>query len=172
MRYFLFCVVSWVPVLWAQPLPLEIGRGEREGTVVIAVPAGGAMEGQLELVYRIIGAGGEVLDQAVETIPVDITLLFDRSGSMGDAGAFGAEVFRKGLLDEFPNVRIAIYGFSDHSGREGAEPGVRVGVVDCAPVDPAVFGVAPPIDMEPSGSVLQTAWRATVASTRKGAPTR
>jgi hypothetical protein len=215
LRYFLFCVVSWVPALWAQTLPLEIGRGEREGTVVIAVPAGGAMEGQLELVYRVMGAGGEVLDQAAETIPVrvaasqavrfvrplpvvagavelrvaltvrpagtqfagtmalggatfqvdtnvalvpvqvqksagsfltdlgaeeirvledgvareaelqivgrqgpaavpvDITLLYDRSGSMGDAGAYGAEVFRKGLLDEFPNVRIAIYGFSD-----------------------------------------------------------
>jgi hypothetical protein len=297
LRYFLFCLVSCFPALWAQTLPLEIGRGEREGTVVIAVPAGGALEGQLELVYRLIGAGGELLGQAAETIavrvatsqavrivrplpvvagavelrvamtarpagtqfagtmalggatfqvdtnvalvpfqvqksagsfltdlraeeirlledgvareaelqmvgrqgpaavPVDITLLYDRSGSMGDAGAYGAEVFRKGLLDEFPNVRIAIYGFSDQLVRftphtRDVEALNRAsGLVSAiAPRSTPLFssisrtmggfdlgrpavrilmvlsdGVASPIDLETSGSVLQTARRAGVA---------
>ena len=219
-----------VPVLLAQSLPLEIRRGEREGTVVFAVPGASlpmVQEGadwvcQLEMVYRVVGADGQVMDQAAETVPlrvtaaqktamagqavriarplpavagaaelrvamtvrpagtqfagtmalggatfqvdtnvalvpfqveksagsfvsdlraeeirlledgvareaelqmvgrqgpaavpVDITLLYDRSGSMGDASSYNAEVFRKGLLDEFPNVRIAIYGVSD-----------------------------------------------------------
>jgi hypothetical protein len=119
-------------------------------------------------------------------VPVDITLLYDRSGSKGDAGASGVEAFRKGLLDEFPNVRIAIYGLSDHARREGAEPGLGVGVFDCAPVNPFVFehfvadarvrfGAAGGRDsdrafrwggptelLETSGSVLQTARRARV----------
>lgn len=159
MRFPLFVLVS--TVMLAQVIPLEIRRGEREG------PA---------------------------AVPVDITLLYDRSGSKGDAGASGVEAFRKGLLDEFPNVRIAIYGLSDHARREGAEPGVGVGVFDCAAVDPVVFehlvadarvrfGAAGGTDsdrafrwggpadlLETSGSVLQTARRATVASTMKGEP--
>ena len=219
-----------VPVLLAQTLPLEIRRGEQDGTVVFAVPGaslplmqeGADWVGQLEMVYRVMGADGQVMDQAAETVPlrvtaaqkaamasqavriarpmpavagavelrvemtvrpagtqfagtmalggatfqvdsnaalvpfqvekstgsfvtdlraeeirvlengvareaelqmvgrqgpaavpVDITLLHDRSGSMGDTSAYNAEVFRQGLLDEFPNVRIAIYGFSD-----------------------------------------------------------
>lgn len=223
-----------VPVLLAQTLPLEIRRGEREGTVVFAMPGASlpmVQEGadwvcQLEMVYRVVGADGQVMDQAAETVPlrvtaaqktamagqtvrlarplpavagaaelrvamtvrpagthfagtmalggatfqvdtnvalvpfqvekstgsfvtdlraeeirlledgvareaelqmvgrqgpaavpVDITLLYDRSGSMGDASSYNAEVFRKGLLDEFPNVRIAIYGFSDEFAR-------------------------------------------------------
>lgn len=219
-----------IPILAAQTLPLDVRRGEREGTVVFAIPGaslplvqeGADWVGRLEMNYRVLGTNGQVLDQAEETVPVrltaaqkvamatqavriarplpavpggtelrvgvtvrpagtqfagsmalggatfqvdtsmalvpfqvekspgsfvsdlraeeilvvedgvareaelqvlgrqgpaavpvDITLLHDRSGSMGDAGSYNAEVFRKGLLDEFPNVRIAIYGFSD-----------------------------------------------------------
>jgi VWFA-related protein len=48
-----------------------------------------------------------------ETVPVEITLLFDCSYSVAAMGAIDPEVFRRGLLEEFPNVRIAVFGFSD-----------------------------------------------------------
>jgi VWFA-related protein len=48
-----------------------------------------------------------------ETVPVEITLLFDCSGSVHAMGAMDPDVFRRGLLEEFPNVRIAVFGFSD-----------------------------------------------------------
>jgi VWFA-related protein len=47
------------------------------------------------------------------TVPVEISLLFDCSGSMAMAGLINPHVFGPNLLDEFENVRIAIYGFSD-----------------------------------------------------------
>ncbi len=51
--------------------------------------------------------------EAREAMGVDISLLFDCSGSVHALGALDPEVFRRGLLEEFPNVRIAVYGFSD-----------------------------------------------------------
>ncbi len=47
------------------------------------------------------------------TVPVEISLLFDCSASVDRIAAFGPQVFRDNLLDEFPNASIAIYGFSD-----------------------------------------------------------
>jgi VWFA-related protein len=47
------------------------------------------------------------------TVPVEISLLFDCSGSMAMAGLINPHVFGPNLLDEYENVRIAIYGFSD-----------------------------------------------------------
>ena len=47
------------------------------------------------------------------TVPVEITLLFDCSGSMASAGLINPHVFGPNLLDEYENVRLAIYGFSD-----------------------------------------------------------
>jgi VWFA-related protein len=47
------------------------------------------------------------------TMPVEISLLFDCSGSMAMAGLINPHVFGPNLLDEYENVRIAIYGFSD-----------------------------------------------------------
>ena len=47
------------------------------------------------------------------TVPVEISLLFDCSGSMATAGLIHPHVFGPNLLDEYENVRIAIYGFSD-----------------------------------------------------------
>ncbi len=51
--------------------------------------------------------------RGVALAPVEITLLFDCSGSVQLLGALDTEVFRRGLLEEFPNVRIAVFGFSD-----------------------------------------------------------
>jgi len=54
---------------------------------------------------------------AARTVPVEISLLFDCSGSVERIAASGPRVFRDGLLDEFPNASIAIYGFSDDLAR-------------------------------------------------------
>ena len=48
------------------------------------------------------------------TTPVDIALLFDCSRSVEVAGALDTNVFEQNILEEFENVRIAIYGFSDY----------------------------------------------------------
>lgn len=45
--------------------------------------------------------------------PVEITLLVDCSGSVHSLGALDTDVFRRGVLEEFSNVRIAVLGFSD-----------------------------------------------------------
>jgi len=51
------------------------------------------------------------------TVPVEITLLFDCSGSMAVGGLINPHVFGPSLLDEFENVRLAVYGFSDGLSR-------------------------------------------------------
>lgn len=48
------------------------------------------------------------------TVPVEISLLFDHSGSVERIAALTPRVFRDNFLDEFPNASIAIYGFSDN----------------------------------------------------------
>ena len=58
--------------------------------------------------------GGQV---AARTVPVEISLLFDCSASVDRIAALSSRVFREGLLDEFPNASIAIYGFSDSLAR-------------------------------------------------------
>jgi len=51
---------------------------------------------------------------APQTIPVDVTLLFDCSSGMSASAAdLDVVSIRKGLLEEFPELRIAIHGFSD-----------------------------------------------------------
>jgi VWFA-related protein len=50
---------------------------------------------------------------AARTVPVEISLLFDCSASVDRISATSLRVFRDSLLDEIPNVAIAIYGFSD-----------------------------------------------------------
>jgi len=42
----------------------------------------------------------------------DVYLLFDCSGSVQSAGLLDTHVFSAGLLDEFPNARLSIWGFS------------------------------------------------------------
>src|SRR5580700_7059691 len=47
------------------------------------------------------------------TNTADLVLLFDISGSVLNAGLLNPLVFKSTLLDGLPNVRLAIYGFSD-----------------------------------------------------------
>jgi hypothetical protein len=44
---------------------------------------------------------------------VDLVLLFDISGSVLNAGLLNPLVFKNSVLDGLPNVRLAVYGFSD-----------------------------------------------------------
>ncbi|HEV1288195.1 MAG TPA: hypothetical protein VNU44_22920 [Bryobacteraceae bacterium] len=44
---------------------------------------------------------------------VDLVLLFDISGSVLHAGLLNPLVFKDSVLDGLPNVRLAVYGFSD-----------------------------------------------------------
>jgi hypothetical protein len=50
--------------------------------------------------------------RTARTVPVDISLLFDTSGSVADNGLLDAVAFKTGLLEGVPNARIAVYGFS------------------------------------------------------------
>jgi len=47
------------------------------------------------------------------TVPVDITLLFDCSGSVRFAGLLNPKVFRDSLLNDHKNIRLGISVFSD-----------------------------------------------------------
>lgn len=67
------------------------------------------MEGEEARQAKVFAVGGRQAD----AMPVDITLLYDRSGSMRAGTGWDPEIFRKGLLDEFPTARIAVYGFSE-----------------------------------------------------------
>ncbi len=51
---------------------------------------------------------------APRTVPLEISLLFDASGSVRAAGTLNPHVFQENLLDEYPNASIAIFGFSEH----------------------------------------------------------
>jgi VWFA-related protein len=48
---------------------------------------------------------------------VDLVLLFDISGSVLQAGLLNPLVFKNSVLDGLPNVRLAVYGFSDNLRR-------------------------------------------------------
>ena len=67
------------------------------------------MDGGEERKAKVSAIGGRQAD----AMPLDITLLFDRSGSMRSGAGADPEIFRKGILDEFPTARVAVYGFSD-----------------------------------------------------------
>jgi VWFA-related protein len=47
------------------------------------------------------------------TLPVEIALLFDFSGSVVQNGLYDPVALKEGLFDELDNVRIAIYGFDN-----------------------------------------------------------
>jgi VWFA-related protein len=49
--------------------------------------------------------------------PVDVILLFDGSGSVMSHGLLNEELFRESLLDDLPEVSIAIYRFGSHLTR-------------------------------------------------------
>ena len=67
------------------------------------------------------------------TIPVEVSLLFDCSGSVERIAALSAGVFRESILDEYPNVSLAVYGFSDNLVRFATptrEPGALKKALD------------------------------------------
>jgi hypothetical protein len=47
------------------------------------------------------------------SVPIEFALLFDGSGSVRLGGDRNPELFHSGLLQEFPQASIGIYGFSD-----------------------------------------------------------
>lgn len=47
------------------------------------------------------------------TVPVEITLLFDCSGSVRFAGLLNPKVFRDSLLDDHQNIRLGVSAFSE-----------------------------------------------------------
>lgn len=65
------------------------------------------------------------------TTPVDLALLFDISGSVLDAGLLNPLVFKTTILDGLPNVRLAVYGFSDDL-RRYARPTRDMAAVEAA----------------------------------------
>ena len=54
---------------------------------------------------------------AVAETPVEITLLFDTSGSVTDAGLLNPLAFKESLLDTLGGARIAVYGFDRYLRR-------------------------------------------------------
>jgi VWFA-related protein len=53
------------------------------------------------------------------TVPVELAVVFDTSGSVMHEGLLDPLVFKSGILDGLDNVRIAVYGFSDKLRRYG-----------------------------------------------------
>ena len=51
------------------------------------------------------------------TVPLEIALLFDCSGSVQLTGRLDTRVFQRSLLDEYANAKIAIYAFTDRLTR-------------------------------------------------------
>jgi hypothetical protein len=51
------------------------------------------------------------------TVPLEVALVFDASGSVTDNGLLDAAAFKAGLLDAVPNARIAVYSFARHLRR-------------------------------------------------------
>jgi VWFA-related protein len=58
----------------------------------------------------VLFEGGRLYPRSV---PLEITLLFDCSASVQNAGSLDPNVFGKSLLDEYVNTKIAIYAFTD-----------------------------------------------------------
>src|SRR3954471_4115279 len=48
---------------------------------------------------------------APRTVPVELMLLFDTSGSVTDAGLLDPVALKQGLLDELSNVALSVFGF-------------------------------------------------------------
>jgi len=46
------------------------------------------------------------------TIPIELSILFDCNRTALSSGTLNPRVLQEGLLDEFPNLSIAVYGFS------------------------------------------------------------
>ena len=112
-------------VTFAGSLPLGAASFSTEVNLAL-VPfqverAGGRLVTDLKDDDVVVMDGGEARKAKVyaiggrqaDAMPLDITLLFDRSGSMRAGAGADPEIFRKGILEEFPAARVAVYGFSE-----------------------------------------------------------
>jgi VWFA-related protein len=80
-----------------------------------------------EIALRVDGAPQEIaLFEGGKLYPrvsdIEVHLVFDCSGSVQQAGVLNPRAFSANLLDEFQNVRIAIWGFSGKSLVYGTAP--------------------------------------------------
>jgi VWFA-related protein len=55
---------------------------------------------------------------APRTIPIEMTLLFDNSGSVTEAGLLDPLAYQTTLLDNLENVRLAVYSFTSNLRRQ------------------------------------------------------
>jgi Ca-activated chloride channel family protein len=95
----------------------------------------------------------------------EVHLLFDCSGSVRNARALNPKVFRSTLLDEFPNVKLAIWGFSgdtlsrftsptrDPAILSGATEKVRRMPADFTPLYRSLRAVAQELEAAPGDAV-------------------
>src|SRR6516164_10772510 len=69
------------------------------------------------------------------TIPVEMALLFDTSGSVNSEGLLDPLEYKAALLDKLPGVRLSVYSFNDklfrhcRPTRDGAELAAALGQV-------------------------------------------
>ena len=90
-------------------VPFQVeGQGGKFVTSVTAADLRVTEDG-VEVPAQIHPVGGT----ARETVPVEVILLYDRGRNVTTIGGTLAGEFRKALLDEFPNARVAIYGVGD-----------------------------------------------------------
>jgi VWFA-related protein len=66
-------------------------------------------DGAVKPIHFLEGGGTESA-----AIPLDLILLFDQSGSVMNANLLSPLMFQQKLLDELPNVRLAVYGFTNN----------------------------------------------------------
>lgn len=83
--------------------------------------SGGKLVTDLRDDHVVVMDGGEtrkakvyaVRGRQADAMPLDIAVLFDRSGSMRSGAGADPEIFRRGILEEFPTAWVAVYGFSN-----------------------------------------------------------
>ncbi len=90
-------------------VPFQVARPEAKMVTGLTAADVRLLEDGVEQAATVYAAG--VLP--AESAPVEIALLYDCSGSVRAGGSLDPLVVRKGMLDSFPEARIAVYGFSE-----------------------------------------------------------
>ena len=90
-------------------VPFQVARPEAKMVTGLTAADVRLLEDGVEQAATVYAAG--VLP--AESAPVEIALVYDCSGSVRAGGGLDPLVVRKGMLDSFPEARIAVYGFSE-----------------------------------------------------------
>ena len=90
-------------------VPFQVARPEAKMVTGLTAADVRLLEDGVDQPATVYSAG--VLP--AESAPVEIALLYDCSGSVRAGGPLDPLVVRKGMLDSFPEARIAVYGFSE-----------------------------------------------------------